>query len=309
MIDLRSPHSVVIDDIVFPDGQTRMGVLGGGGPQAAFGMRLWASGGVGLCGSVGEDFPAFTPRPGSTRVGIDTAGVRRDPEHTLSARLAVHGGGWPPHPSLAHAGRGASPAILPLGRIRFRQPTGRPKAFIWGCTRKNRICSWWLRSGRGASASASNPFVLPLSPLTDHEVRTLVTAGDLFSPNVGEAVSLVGPGEPEELVAQAGCCGRQSRGAAAGCRRRLALRSGGRRDLARACAAHHGRGPGGGRQRLLRRALGGVGGDGRPVHRAGMYAAVAASFLVEQVGLPPLRGDLRAEAERRLAAARNLSLH
>jgi cytidine kinase len=32
--------SIIIDDIVFPDGSTRMGVLGGGGPQTAFGMRL-----------------------------------------------------------------------------------------------------------------------------------------------------------------------------------------------------------------------------------------------------------------------------
>ena len=40
--------NIILDDIVFPDGQTRMGLLGGGGPQAAFGMRLWAeSGGAG----------------------------------------------------------------------------------------------------------------------------------------------------------------------------------------------------------------------------------------------------------------------
>jgi hypothetical protein len=42
-------HSVIIDDIVFHDGRTLMGVLGGGGPQTAFGMKLWAQGGVGLC--------------------------------------------------------------------------------------------------------------------------------------------------------------------------------------------------------------------------------------------------------------------
>jgi sugar/nucleoside kinase (ribokinase family) len=37
------------------------------------------------------------------------------------------------------------------------------------------------------------------------------------------------------------------------------------------------------------------------LRRAGLYAAVAASFLVEQYGLPAPRADLHAEAARRLA--------
>ena len=48
--------SLIIDDIVFPDGQTAMGVLGGGGPQSAFGMKLWADR-VGLVSGVGADLP------------------------------------------------------------------------------------------------------------------------------------------------------------------------------------------------------------------------------------------------------------
>ena len=32
--------SVIIDDIVYPDGRTSMGVLGGGGAHAAYGMAL-----------------------------------------------------------------------------------------------------------------------------------------------------------------------------------------------------------------------------------------------------------------------------
>jgi cytidine kinase len=49
--------SIILDDIVFPDGTTRMGVLGGGGPQTAFGMRLWSDG-VGIAAGVGDDFPS-----------------------------------------------------------------------------------------------------------------------------------------------------------------------------------------------------------------------------------------------------------
>jgi sugar/nucleoside kinase (ribokinase family) len=48
--------SVVIDDIVLPDGQTRMGVLGGGATHAAMGMRVWSER-VALLASLGQDLP------------------------------------------------------------------------------------------------------------------------------------------------------------------------------------------------------------------------------------------------------------
>jgi hypothetical protein len=35
--------TLIVDDIVFPDGATAMGVLGGGGPQTCFGLRLHPS--------------------------------------------------------------------------------------------------------------------------------------------------------------------------------------------------------------------------------------------------------------------------
>ena len=47
---------VVIDDIVLPDGQTRMGTLGGGATHAAMGMRVW-SGRVALLATLGRDVP------------------------------------------------------------------------------------------------------------------------------------------------------------------------------------------------------------------------------------------------------------
>ncbi len=36
-----SISSVIIDDIVLPDGTTYMAILGGGGTHAAMGMRVW----------------------------------------------------------------------------------------------------------------------------------------------------------------------------------------------------------------------------------------------------------------------------
>ena len=48
--------SVIIDDIVYPDGRTSMGVLGGGGTHAAYGIAL-AGERAALVGLVGRDLP------------------------------------------------------------------------------------------------------------------------------------------------------------------------------------------------------------------------------------------------------------
>jgi|AntAceMinimDraft_12_1070368.scaffolds.fasta_scaffold276791_1 sugar/nucleoside kinase (ribokinase family) len=47
----------------------------------------------------------------------------------------------------------------------------------------------------------------PWSPVTPERLRQLCTAGDIFSPNEREAVSLVGPGTPMELVARLAAAG------------------------------------------------------------------------------------------------------
>ena len=48
---------IIIDDVVFPDGRTAMGVLGGGGLYAAAGMRIWIND-AGVIANVGADFDA-----------------------------------------------------------------------------------------------------------------------------------------------------------------------------------------------------------------------------------------------------------
>ncbi len=46
---------IIIDDIVFPGGQTAMGVLGGGGMYTVAGMRIWSAD-AGILSNVGADF-------------------------------------------------------------------------------------------------------------------------------------------------------------------------------------------------------------------------------------------------------------
>ncbi|MCY4147159.1 MAG: PfkB family carbohydrate kinase [Chloroflexi bacterium] len=55
--DFLAVGSVIIDDIVYPDGRTSMGVLGGGGTHAACGMAA-AGEKPALVGLVGKDLPA-----------------------------------------------------------------------------------------------------------------------------------------------------------------------------------------------------------------------------------------------------------
>lgn len=62
---------IIIDDIVFPDGCTTMGVLGGAGLYAAAGMRLWTPD-VTLIAAVG---PEFDPQALSA-LGLDAGGLR-----------------------------------------------------------------------------------------------------------------------------------------------------------------------------------------------------------------------------------------
>lgn len=65
---------VIIDDIVDPNGNTRMGVLGGGGVQTAFGMRLWSDS-VGLIAGVGQEYKSVI-LDWLNQCGIDHSGVR-----------------------------------------------------------------------------------------------------------------------------------------------------------------------------------------------------------------------------------------
>ncbi|MFN8377550.1 MAG: PfkB family carbohydrate kinase [Anaerolineae bacterium] len=48
--------SVILDDIVYPDGRTEMAVLGGGGTHAAAGMNAWDVR-PGVLGTIGRDLP------------------------------------------------------------------------------------------------------------------------------------------------------------------------------------------------------------------------------------------------------------
>jgi len=75
---------IIIDDIGLPDGSVVRGLLGGGGPQAAFGARLWTES-VGLLSRAGEDLED-RHRQALASLDIDLLGVAYYADiHTLRA--------------------------------------------------------------------------------------------------------------------------------------------------------------------------------------------------------------------------------
>jgi sugar/nucleoside kinase (ribokinase family) len=281
--------SLILDDLVFPDGQTVMGVLGGGGPQAAFGMRLWADR-VGLVSGVGPDLPAEA-LTWLTNAGIDTAGLRPSTQWpTPRAWQLLEADGrrtqvWRiPGPAIG-AQLGRSLAALPPA---YRQAKG----FHLGLHPEEPDLDFihaLRRLGGWVSLEPFRPSIRPLSPA---ELRALVSAGQIFSPNEAEAASLVGPGEPLQLIHRLAEAGAEI----------VALRRGPQGAVVH--RADTGEiwtipavpttvvDPTGAGNAFCGGFLAGwvLSGD---LRQAGLYGAVAASFLVEQVGLP---ADLHRDA-------------
>lgn len=288
--------SLIIDDIVFPDGQTAMGVLGGGGPQTAFGLKLWADR-VGLVGGIGSDLPpaALAWLEAS---GIDTQGLRHSAQWpTPRAWQILEADG-----RRTQVWRIPGPAIgAQLGRRMECLPPSyrRARGFHLGVHPEEPGLDF-IRALRGAGGVVSiEPFRPSTRPLSEIELRALVSAGQIFSPNEAEAESLVGPGEPVELIRRLAEAGAEI----------VALRQG-----KKGATVHC---PGNGETWHIPAFatsavdLTGAGnafcggflagwvqtGD---LRQAGLYGVVAASFLVEQVGLPAAE-PRDEEARRRLA--------
>ncbi|MCL4299357.1 MAG: hypothetical protein KJ077_26720 [Anaerolineae bacterium] len=288
--------SLIIDDIVFPDGQTAMGILGGGGPQTAFGLKLWAER-VGLIGGVGSDLPPAV-LAWLEASGVDTQGLRHSAQWpTPRAWQILEADG-----RRTQVWRIPGPAIgAQLGRgMEDLPPTyRRARGFHLGLHAEEPGLDF-IKALRSAGGVVSiEPFRPSTRPLSEIELRALVTAGQIFSPNEAEAASLVGPGEPLELIRRLVAAGAEI----------VALRQG-----EKGAAVHRADGgetwhipafatavvdPTGAGNAFCGGFLAGWVQTG-DLRLAGLYGAVAASFLVEQVGLPAA-GRRDEEAKRRLA--------
>ncbi|MBE7552771.1 MAG: hypothetical protein HS126_17005 [Anaerolineales bacterium] len=288
--------SLIIDDIVFSDGQTAMGILGGGGPQTAFGLKLWAER-VGLAGGVGSDLPSAA-LAWLEASGIDTQGLRHSAQWpTPRAWQILEADGrrtqlWRiPGPAIgAQLGRRMEDLPPPYRRARGYHLGLHPEEPGFDFIKA-------LRSTGGVISI--EPFRPSPRLLSEMELRAIVSTGQIFSPNEPEAASLVGPGEPLELIRRLVAAGAEI----------VALRQG-----EKGATVHRAQSGETWHIPAFETSVIDTTGAGNAfcggflaswvltgnLRLAGLYGAVAASFLVEQVGLPSV-GPRNEEAKRRLA--------
>jgi len=290
-------YSIIIDDLVFPDGHTAMGVLGGSGPQSAFGMKLWTER-VGLVGAIGHDFPADA-QAWLAGMGIDCAGVRQlsHYESLRAWQIFEHDG------RRMQVWRTQGQAIPDQLALDFSDlPPGyqTARAFHYGVHPENPNLAVAHTLRANGVVVGIEPFKHADRPLAEAELRALVSAGQIFSPNLHEAETILGWDEPTGLIRRMAEAGAEI----------VALRLGAAGSIVhRADTGETWQIPafatrvvepcGAGNAYCGGFIVGWV--QTGDLRLAGLYGAVAASFLVEQVGLPPVGLDYRREAQRRLA--------
>ena len=310
MIDLVA-FGIILDDLVFPDGHTVTGTLGGGGPQTAFGMRLpalagWTeeSGDVGLVAGIGRDLPD-SARVWLAATGIDLAGVRETELPTPRAWQILESKGrrtqvWRVEGHVISAQLGRTLDHIPES---YRQAKG----FHLGIHPDEPDLDFidQLRSMAGIGMPAYCP-VISLEPFkpadrppSDAALRQLCTAADIFSPNVAEAQSLVGSGSPDELVRHLADAGASIVALRMGPEGSLVYADSGAAHLYVPAVPTTVVDPTGAGNAYCGGFLAGYVQTGNAL-TAARFGAVAASFLVEQVGLPEINERLRTQAGLRL---------
>lgn len=277
---------IILDDIVFPDGRTQMGVLGGGGPQTVWGMAVAAENAqeVGLVSGVGADFDLATLEPLAV-MGIDLAGVYVTGEPTARAWQLLETDGrrthvWRVDP--ATSDRQTHPDWAVIHDIY-------PEVTVahWGIHPEDPYLAWCapLRS-KGALVSIE-PFKGLNAPLVDDDLHTLLSQCDIYSPNWREAISIFGTTNKAALLRRA----RDHGGMILALRKSadgaevwdLRAREGFSVPAAPVRAVIDPVGAGD----AFCGALAVTWHETGSLAEAAVQAAAAASYLVEQVGLPP----------------------
>jgi sugar/nucleoside kinase (ribokinase family) len=284
---------VVIDDLVTWRGAAQMGVLGGGGPQTAWGMAAALGGGeaVGLVAGIGADADQALFAP-LRAAGIDLRGLRRTDAPTPRAWQLVEADGartqvWcVPTPTLSGQ-LARSWEVLPTP---YRDAVG----FHWGIHPEQPdldLAHALTTQGRVVSLETFRAPAQPIAPLA---LAALMRACAVFSAAESEILAMSGCDRLDHAV---------RRFAAAGCRL-LSVRQGAAGsaiyDFARGERLH---------LPALPVAVVDVTGAGNAycgallatldqgAQTAACHAAAAASYMVEQVGLPahlPPRDDYEA---------------
>jgi len=189
---------LILDHIHFPDGREFQSVLGGGGPQVAFGMRLWSKH-VGMIAGVGPDLPEDILQ-WFDQSRIDRQGVYKGKQPTLRAIQNLDKDGnriqtWLSDPV-------ALQEYLNLSIKQIPQSYQSAKVFHLGIHPDDWETSLdFILELKTLGALVSLELFKPAeNPLSTLRLRTLLKLADLFSLNRSEAYSLLGRKTDKELI-------------------------------------------------------------------------------------------------------------
>ena len=288
--------SVVIDDIVLPDGRTRMGVLGGGATYAAMGMRVW-SGRVALLAALGRDLPEADRRE-LARAFVLHDPDRRDAPAPRAWQVYEHDG------RRTHVDRTDPDLFMAL----CPRPDELPEAWAGArgvrleCNAPDPLLEWMARlRAAGGGRILWEPWNVFCQPRNRDLFARLAPLLDVFSPNLLQARRLTGLDDPPEVLVallEAGVRVAVLRMGAAGS---LVAGQGEATVAVPAVIAPRIVDVTGAGNAYCGGFLVGLAETG-DLGQAGRYGAVSASFAVEQFGAMLPLEELRVRADRRLCA-------
>ncbi len=288
---------IIIDDIVFPDGQTRMGLLGGGGAQTAWGMALAAKSGemVGMLSGVGADFPTQALEP-LERMGIDVSGVHVTDLPTARAWQILEQGGRRTHVWRVDQDTSDHQTHPSWNTIRQFYPD--LEAIHWGLHPEAPYLAPCKALRDHGVLISLEPFKGMDEPLSDSALRAVLSQCEIYSPTWDEAVSLFGTDDRQVLLQRAADLGGHI----------LALRMGAKgADIWDLKSGNGVRIPAAPVENVIDPVGAGDAFCGaftatwhetHDLARSGVSGAVAASYMLEQVGIPGQRPGDRSIAQR-----------
>ncbi len=286
--------SIIVDDIVLPDGQVHLGALGGGMTHAAMGMRAWSER-VGVLAAVGGDFPEAAQREMAR--AFDLRGlVRRDVPTPRAWQLCETDGRrtdvFRTDPNQYEA-MSVRPDELPAGYA------GAAGAYL-ACKAPDPFREWVarLRAG-GCSCILWEPWIIFCRPENRSLFRELAPLVDVVSPNLLEAGRLTGLEDARQILAALLEDGARAVALRMGEAGSLVAAQGGAAVAVPAVPVERIVDVTGAGNAYCGGLVVGLAETG-DLAQAGRYGAVSASFALEQFGaLFPL-DDLKARAEERL---------
>lgn len=193
---------IIIDDIVFPDGERQLGFLGGGGAQTAWGMALAAEHPqeVGIISGVGQDFDPAWLQP-LTAMGIDVNGVVKTDLPTPRAWQILGPNGERDH--VWQVDQDTSDRQTHPNADAILQCYPDVQLVIWGMHPECPYLDPCTPLRQQGITVALEPFKAVDAPRSDEALREILSSCDIYSPNAAELFSEFGTMGKREVLDRA----------------------------------------------------------------------------------------------------------